>query len=111
MYCSGENPWMWPATLDRYPSMGNGSKCVIADMPEHPSSAAFLNSLTPTPIGEITPSPVTTTVVRIGSFRTPHLYLPEARNPVNLSIPHLQHEVEAVAQEQHIRQPASDHWG
>ncbi len=40
--------------------MGNGSKPAIADTPERPSRAAFQNSLTPIPIGLITPNPVTT---------------------------------------------------
>ena len=35
----------------------------MAEMPERPSSAAFQNSATPMPIGEMIPSPVTTTRV------------------------------------------------
>ena len=45
--------------------MGNGSNDVIAEMPDWPARAAFQNSLTPIPIGETIPIPVTTTRARI----------------------------------------------
>jgi hypothetical protein len=40
----------------------------MADTPGRPSSAAFQNSLTPIPIGLITPNPVTTISPGMGRF-------------------------------------------